>query len=137
MNTEANATNTDDDHQFTNQSENPTYIAAHRVAFQTTEPPTNLKVGDHVWIIDHYYPGLVTRFDDKGRAVIQTWRDADEQDEFEYTPKEYKQLRVDPIEASRAFWPAPRGWNHIESDMTRPTEASARDMFPSDCADRD
>jgi hypothetical protein len=97
----------DTEHQFITHASNPSYISAHRIAFQTTDAPTNLKVGDHVWIIDHYYPGLVIRASAaEGRAVVKTWWDADEPDELEYTTADYKQLRVDASEASRAFWPS-------------------------------
>lgn len=104
------------EHQMTtDQSQDPKYIAAHRAAFQCTDAPTTLTVGNLVWIIDHYYPGVVERFDDRGRAVIRTWWDADETDELAYTPKEYKQLRVDTTEATREFWPAPKGWERVEA----------------------
>lgn len=104
-------------------SENQSFVAKHRAAFHNTEAPTALAVGDRVWIVDHYYPGVVVRVDVHGRVLVSTpqW-DCDAEApamrggalvdiRLTYRPGHYRQLRVDA--ASAEFWPSPKGWTSV------------------------
>lgn len=112
-------------------SEVPAFVAAHRVAFHDLPVPDKLHVGELVWIIDHYYPGVVNHVDAHGHAVVKIpqW-DYDVQapmtrkgklitSELHYHKRHYPQLRVDV--ASAAFWPEvpcsnPDCPTHIDGD---------------------
>lgn len=105
-------------------SEAPAFVAAHRVAFHDLPAPDELHVGEFVWIVDHYYPGVVNHVDARGHAVVKIPRwDYDAQapmvrdgklvtSELHYHKRHYPQLRVDAD--SVRFWPSPRSSIRVE-----------------------
>jgi len=105
-------------------SDNPAFVAAHRAAFHSLAAPTTLTAGQHVWILDHYYPGVVVHVASDGGAVVRTPQWGTDKPmvgdgrlvdiRLTYLREHYSQLRVDL--ASAAFWPQPYGWVDAQAE---------------------
>ncbi len=110
-------------------SESPAYVAAHKRAFSTLPEPTSFRVGQRVWIADHYYPGRVRHtaaasgwvtvetpewdyeseapmLDASGALVLGT---------LHYGPRDRRHLRIDEDGSTAPFWPtAPRAATSLD-----------------------